>query len=44
MHGLPVEITPLGDLLMWGGIAALVVLYAIAGLVFRGPREEQGPK
>ena len=44
MHGLPVEITPLGDLLMWGGIAVLAVLYAISAFAFRGPREERRPK
>jgi hypothetical protein len=35
MDGLPIELTPLGDLLMYGGIAFLVILYAVAGLVFR---------
>lgn len=35
MHGLPVEITPLGDLLMWGGIAFLGLLLLVSILVPR---------
>jgi hypothetical protein len=35
MYGTPVEITPLGDLLMWSGLVSLSVLITVAILVPR---------
>ena len=35
MTGMPVEITPLGDLLMYGGIVFLAILGCLAVLVPR---------
>jgi hypothetical protein len=43
MSGMPVEITPLGDLLMYGGIAFLAILGCLAVLIPRIWRATRRP-
>jgi hypothetical protein len=47
MYGSPLELTPLGDLLMWGGLASLSLLIAAALIVprrWRASRESAEPQ